>query len=178
MDVDEKAPRTGPVPRTDTIKEGLDPETGLPAYELVTPRPPLRVTGPGRRERAYLERIEHLESDLKSGQREVECMQLVERGTQRLLDRMEHDADRARDELAEQRKLERRLVLTLGALQRENELLRSQLESLPGGEEVRRLTASADAGSVRSPKGNSAERRSSRQSGRRPFLQRLFRRET
>ena len=30
----------------------LDPETAEPVHELV-PRPPVRVVGPGRRERAY-----------------------------------------------------------------------------------------------------------------------------
>jgi hypothetical protein len=176
MDAEQKAPRA-PAPAKDGAP--LDPETGLPAYELVPPvsplaqKPlaplaPLRVTGPGRRERDYQDRIQRLETNLDNGQREVECMHLVERGTQRLLDRMEHDSDRTREELADQRKLERRLVLTLGALQRENELLRNQL-AFPDQPLAPRLTT-GDSPPARTP------RRPTRETPSTSFLARLFRR--
>ena len=105
----------------------------MPDLELI-PRPSLRVTGPGRRERTYQERIRllegrgrHSERDTRHLARELDVAQRLERGCQRLIDRMElhHTEDRTRLGEAEQR--EKRLALALGALQRDNELLRERL---------------------------------------------------
>ena len=87
-------------------------------------QPAPRVVGPGRRERAYLARVASLE-------REIETVSLVERGSARRLDRMERklaatrEAALAAHAAAEQR--EKRLILALGALQRESEILREKL---------------------------------------------------
>jgi hypothetical protein len=100
---------------------------------------PARRVGPGRIERGYLTRIEALESARRAEgerQRELELALersrgelgvagRLERGLQRLLDRQEE-----RLESAAQR--EKRLALALGAVQRENELLRRQLELAAG----------------------------------------------
>ena len=90
-----------------------------PIVTLV-PAPPPRVVGPGRRERAYQLRIAGLESSL-------EAAALVERGSARRLDRMERKLDAVREVVEIQEKKEKRLILALGALQRENELLREKL---------------------------------------------------
>ena len=79
-----------------------------------------RVVGPGRRERAYLERAAGLE-------RELEAAALIERGSSRRLDRLERVVAAAGEREEEMGKKERRLILALGALQRENELLREKL---------------------------------------------------
>jgi hypothetical protein len=95
----------------------------------LTPRPAarMRVVGPGRRERAYLERVRELEqrSDLLG--RELDVSRRLERGCQRLIDRLEDRADADRERLAEAEQAQKRLVLALGALQRDNELLRERL---------------------------------------------------
>jgi hypothetical protein len=94
-----------------------------------------RRVGPGRIERGYLARIEGLETErraederrralelsLARARGEIELAGRLERGLQRLLDRQEE-----RLELSAQR--EKRLALALGAVQRENELLRARLE--------------------------------------------------
>lgn len=94
-----------------------------------------RRVGPGRIERGYLARIEGLETarraederrralelGLERARGELELAGRLERGLQRLLDRQEE-----RLELSAQR--EKRLALALGAVQRENELLRARLE--------------------------------------------------
>ncbi len=88
----------------------------------------LRVTGPGRLERAYRRRIARLEESL--GEREEDCRRaahelelagLIERGTARHADRLESELERVRSQAS-------RLLVTLGAMQRENEQLRSKLE--------------------------------------------------
>ena len=62
--------------------------------ELI-PRAP-RVVGPGRRERGYLQRLDRLQGQLQSTgeeqrqtQRELDTSVRLERGCQRLIDRME-----------------------------------------------------------------------------------------
>ena len=84
----------------------------------------LKLVGPGRKERAYLAQVAALE-------REVETIGLVERGSARRLDRMERKLAATREAaLVAQRdgeQKEKRLILALGALQRENELLREKL---------------------------------------------------
>ncbi|MFN0243680.1 MAG: hypothetical protein ACKVWV_12365 [Planctomycetota bacterium] len=89
-----------------------------------TPSIPARVVGPGRLERRYRARIESLEQDLAAGARSLDCAALVERGQARLLDRLERDVERERVANATLVQREKRLILALGGLQRENELLR------------------------------------------------------
>ena len=79
-----------------------------------------RVVGPGRRERAYLARVAALEGEL-------ETLSLVERGSARRLDRMEKKLAATREAALAVEQQEKRLILALGALQRENEILREKL---------------------------------------------------
>ena len=101
--------------------EGLEPPSEIgaePTYVLV-PAPP-RVVGPGRREREYLAKVSGLQAEL-------EAAALVERGSARRLDRMERKLEAVREVVELQEKKEHRLILALGALQRENEILREKL---------------------------------------------------
>src|SRR5690349_11729320 len=106
-------------------KERPDPsDEGLVEEYVLNPAPRgpqvLRIVGPGRRERAYQERVGSLE-------RELEAASLVERGSARRLDRMERKLDAVREAALDLEQKEKRLILALGALQRENELLRERL---------------------------------------------------
>ncbi len=101
---------------------------------LESPSVALRRIGPGRLERGYQARIgaleqslereeareRSLEHDLVRAQAELETAARIERGLQKLTDRME-----GKLETSAQR--EKRLILALGAIQKENELLRRQL---------------------------------------------------
>lgn len=80
----------------------------------------LKLVGPGRKERAYLAKVAALE-------REIETVALVERGSARRLDRMERKLAANREAALVLEQKEKRLILALGALQRENELLREKL---------------------------------------------------
>ena len=80
----------------------------------------LKLVGPGRKERAYLAKVAELE-------REIETIGLVERGSARRLDRMERKLAATREAALVLEQKEKRLILALGALQRENELLREKL---------------------------------------------------
>lgn len=75
-----------------------------------------RPIGPGRKERAYQDRI-------AAAQRELETARMLERGSNRMLDRLEREA-------AEARRMERRLSFALGALQAQNLALQSQNNAL------------------------------------------------
>lgn len=93
---------------------------------------PARRVGPGRIERGYQARIAALEASEREAalaaeraRGELEVAGRLERGLQRLVDRQEE-----RLELAASR--EKRLALALGAMQRENELLRQRLELAAG----------------------------------------------
>jgi hypothetical protein len=85
-----------------------------------------RVVGPGRRERAYQVRVAQLETELQWAAR-------IERGAQKLLDRL--DARHAEDQLqlAAGAQREKRLILALGALHKENELLQRRVALLEQG---------------------------------------------
>lgn len=95
---------------------------------------PPRIVGPGRREREYIARVSGLESAL-------EAAALVERGSSRRLDRMEKKLDAVREVVEIQQKKEHRLILALGALQRENEMLREKLALGSGDRRQRALPA-------------------------------------
>ena len=115
------------------VARWVEPDSGFGSGAgIVQPGP--RVVGPGRRERSYQRRVDALERDLGSVQgqalvlvervrareRELELAERVERGSQRRQDRLEE-----RLVVAEQHKSQ--LLLTMGALQRENEALRKAL---------------------------------------------------
>lgn len=120
----------------------------VPDLELIphaSPRVAPRVIGPGRRERTYQERVRRLEGHARQSQRDVDHLareldvaQRLERGCQRLIDRIEvhHEKDRTR--LVESEQREKRLVLALGALQRDNERLQERLAATgPGPKRLR-----------------------------------------
>jgi len=110
-------------------------ETRERVYELPAGRP--RVVGPGRREQGYLEQIERLEAQRTQAEREREAAEAqrlrlagelewsarVERGSVRRAERLE-------DELRTSEEAQKRLLLALGAVQRENELLRRRVDAL------------------------------------------------
>lgn len=103
-------------------------DRGVPASPAATRAPRgLRVTGPGRLERSYQRRIESLRGEVERRSkavahmaRQLEIAGIVERGTGRLADRVERDLDVARQRAS-------RLLVALGALQKENEGLRGEL---------------------------------------------------
>ena len=104
-------------------------ESGEPVVEIRPRARPeaLRIVGPGRKERAYLEDRGRLELELARRERALAIAALVERGAARAMDRLEGEiAARRRDHQALLQD-QRRLVLALGAVQRENEILREKL---------------------------------------------------
>lgn len=107
---------------------GLD-ESGEPVFEIQPParRGTLRIVGPGRKERSYLEDLGRLKREVEESARALEVANLVERGAARAMDRLEGEiASRRRDHQALLQD-QRRLILALGAVQRENEILREKL---------------------------------------------------
>lgn len=112
-------------------------EAGLREFELT---PAARVVGPGRLERAYLQKIDSLCADVDAArERErtlaeslgversaLEVSQRIERGCQRRIDRLEHRLEERTRELLQAERAQKRLALALGSVQREVELLRSQ----------------------------------------------------
>lgn len=123
-----------------TQSRAIDPSTGEPIVELIPQVAPgarvaaVRVVGPGRREREYLDRVAALEASLgrelderRARERELALAALCERGARRAADRMERDCERLRREREVAQAAHNRMILALGALQRENELLRKEL---------------------------------------------------
>jgi hypothetical protein len=152
----------GTIPRPDSLDRQASP----------------RVVGPGRRERSYLERLSRLELTLADETRraaglarELAVSQGLERGCQKLLDRMEARAQAERGERASLEQREKRLILALGGLQRENQLLRERLALT---ERARPLLSASErpAGQV-----GGARRSPARGAGRpsRGWITRLFR---
>jgi len=88
-----------------------------------------RVVGPGRKELAYRERIDLLEREAQVSERSLETAALVERGSRHLLDRMERQMDSSEEALQRERAASRRVCVMLGAIQRENEVLREELSA-------------------------------------------------
>ena len=122
--------------------------------ESLEPMPRLRVIGPGRFERGYLQRLSGLAAEveiarerelrttesLRQTSASLEISRRVEHGCQRLVDRLEERLEQRTQALLESERQQKRLVLALGAMQRETELLRSQLQlSGPSGAKHRRL---------------------------------------
>ena len=114
----------------------------IEAQERVFVLPPARprVIGPGRREQGYREQILRLEAerqraDLERGRlaQELEWSARVERGSVRRSERLE-------GELRASEEAQKRLLLALGAVQRENELLRQKVAALFPAHEVEEFT--------------------------------------
>ncbi|MCC7013458.1 MAG: hypothetical protein IT454_12915 [Planctomycetes bacterium] len=106
----------------------------LRVHEL-TPAP--RVVGPGRRERAYLERTAELERAqaeaaraLERLTRELDIAERIERGSARLVDRLEAAVAGERELKLRAEEAQKRLLLALGAVQRDNQALRSEVARL------------------------------------------------
>lgn len=102
----------------------LDPQTSEPIVEL---RPAPRVVGPGRKERAYQAQIAELgrraadlSGQLGTTRRELEVARLVERGTDRLVGRLEDRLERSEAQKA-------RALVLVGGLQAELEATRERL---------------------------------------------------
>lgn len=115
-----REPRPAGVERLEAA--GRDAE-GLAQVELIPAAARPRPVGPGRKERAYQARI-------AAAERELETARLLERGSNRLLDRLEREA-------AEARRMERRLSFALGALQAQNLALQAQVRELSAAEHER-----------------------------------------
>ena len=88
---------------------------------------PVRVVGPGRKERAYQERIGLLQLEAEAKAQALEMASLVERGSMNLMDRMERQLDSGEEALERERAASRRVCVMLGALQHENEVLLEEL---------------------------------------------------
>ena len=127
------------------LRSGATDSSGEPVV-LLQPGGP-RVVGPGRRERTYQDRIAGLETEHEAASQsqaaleaQVEMARLVERGTSRLVDRLERSLEQGQAELGEVRSQGHRMMVALGALQRENRALRSELERVQlDGDRVRVL---------------------------------------
>ncbi len=95
--------------------------------------------------------MSELERRVAGAERELEVSSRVERGARRYVDKVEERLDRAREAAERHQQAQKRLAVALGALQRENELLRARLAALPEAStpEPRRLAErrKASAGS-------------------------------
>jgi len=87
----------------------------------------LRIVGPGRRERAYRDSIAQLEQVAREKQAALRAASLVERGTARFVDRLERERESDREQLQDMQAQGNRLLVALGAMQRENERLAEEL---------------------------------------------------
>ncbi|HJM57725.1 MAG TPA: hypothetical protein QF446_10400 [Planctomycetota bacterium] len=96
----------------------------------LTPR--LRIVGPGRRERQYIANVERLEREALKKDSALEAATLVERGTERYVDRLEHERVADRERLQEVQAQGNRLLVAMGAMQKENERLVGELQRANG----------------------------------------------
>ena len=129
LDTHRQAP--APSPRHVERPAAADP-SGEPVVELVSGAPTVsqpKVVGPGRKERAYLDKIQALEQQARLNEHALENASLIERGSSNLLDRMEHQLESSDEALERERAASRRVCVMLGSLQRENELIREQLSA-------------------------------------------------
>jgi len=144
----------GPPPTPSELGVGERSITLMPHGRGGSPRARgLRVIGPGRRERDYLERVDDLTGALDQAHRELDHAALIERGTGRFVERMVRESRTAMERLegerqeslqreeALRRQLNRTLVL-LGATQNEVEGLRQAL----AGAARRALASNANTG--------------------------------
>lgn len=117
-------------------------------FVLPAARP--RVIGPGRREQGYREQVLRLEAERQRVEhergrlaQELEWSARVERGSVRRSERLE-------SELRASEEAQKRLLLALGAVQRENELLRQKVAAL-GAAATPRLESRSGARAARAP---------------------------
>jgi hypothetical protein len=109
-------------------------------------RTPPRIVGPGRRERAYLERVASLE-------RALDIAGVIERGAARRATRLEREIAESRRAVETLEQREHRLILAMGALQNENERLRARLASARHAEIGRAPRALGPAPRAAPPRG-------------------------
>ncbi len=91
---------------------------------------PVRAVGPGRLERSYQTQVARLSRELQAVQqaqgyadRELETARLVERGTKRLVDRLE-------DQVSHREAKARRALVLVGSLQHDNQVLQAKIDRL------------------------------------------------
>ncbi len=92
----------------------------------LTPR--LRIVGPGRRERQYVASIEQLEREALEKDSALIAATLIERGTERYVDRIEQERIADRKQLQEVQAQGNRLLVAMGSMQKENERLVGELQ--------------------------------------------------
>jgi hypothetical protein len=92
----------------------------------LTPR--LQIVGPGRKERQYIASIERLEHEAQEKDSALCAATLIERGTERYVDRIEQERTADRERLQEVQAQGNRLLVAMGAMQRENESLVGELQ--------------------------------------------------
>jgi hypothetical protein len=171
------------------------------ATDELQPQPPPpgwrpRVTGPGRIELGYRSELalrearlqeaaraaELLAKDLRATERALEASLQVERGCQRRLDRVEARLEERTQDLLASHAQQKRLSALIGALQRENELLREQLALGPSDPRLldnsggRTLGESLEGASAREPVREAAVRERSLERPLERTLQRTGRR--
>jgi hypothetical protein len=95
-----------------------------------TPR--LRTIGPGRRERQYMASIEQLEREALEKDSALDAATLIERGTERYVDRIEQERVADRERLQQVQAQGNRLLVAMGAMQKENERLVGDLQRANG----------------------------------------------
>lgn len=111
------------------------PDKRFPTAPSVQPgaikRPvPVKTVGPGRLERSYQAQVARLSRELQSVQqaqnsadKELETARLIERGSQRFLDRLEDQAERREAK-------SRRALVLVGSLQNDNQILQAKIGQL------------------------------------------------
>ncbi|MEO2164259.1 MAG: hypothetical protein ABGY29_17210 [bacterium] len=92
----------------------------------LTPR--LRIVGPGRRERQYVASIEQLEREALEKDSALIAATLIERGTERYVERIEQERIADRKQLQEVQAQGNRLLVAMGSMQKENERLVGELQ--------------------------------------------------
>lgn len=90
-----------------------------------TPR--LRIVAPGRRERQYIANAERLEREALEKDSALDAATLIERGTERYVDRIEQERVADRERLQQVQAQGNRLLVAMGAMQKENERLVGEL---------------------------------------------------
>ena len=111
------------------------PEPDALDVHILQPQPrkgplPIRAVGPGRLERGYQRQIAqlngavgHLQQGHRVLERRLETARLVERGTERYVNRVEADLERERQE-------GKRMMVALGSLHREHQAILAEMARL------------------------------------------------
>jgi hypothetical protein len=104
----------------------------VPGERDVELTPQVRVVGPGRLERGYQERIGRLERQASEKDDALGAASLIERGTERYVDRLEQERRVDRERLLKVQAQGNRLLVAMGAMQQENERLVGELHRAQG----------------------------------------------